>query len=103
MTPYEEAVERRARAMALGDGRSRRNWDTMMEHGKDWWKSQARATFTADDKAGYALVPKVATEALVRAERKLTAYVGVCKDDKELTNTVLPMIRQALSALEDGT
>lgn len=35
-------------------------------------------------------------EALTRAERKLNAYVGVCKDDKELTNTVLPMARAAL-------
>ncbi len=35
-------------------------------------------------------------EALVRASIKLGAYVGVCKDDKELTNTVLPMIAAAL-------
>lgn len=35
-------------------------------------------------------------EALERAERKLSAYVGVCKDDKELTDTVLPMARIAL-------
>jgi hypothetical protein len=36
-------------------------------------------------------------EALQRAERKLTAYVGVCKGDKELTDAVLPMVRAALS------
>jgi chromosome segregation ATPase len=35
-------------------------------------------------------------EALERAERKLTAYVGVCKDDKELTDAVLPMARAVL-------
>lgn len=38
------------------------------------------------------------TEALRRAERKLAAYVGVCKGDKELTDTVLPMVRAALEA-----
>ena len=31
-----------------------------------------------------------------RAERKLSAYVGVCAGDKELTDTILPMIRAAL-------
>jgi hypothetical protein len=36
-------------------------------------------------------------EALVRAERKLSAYVGVCKGDKELIDTVLPMARAALA------
>jgi hypothetical protein len=36
-------------------------------------------------------------EALIRAERKLSAYVGVCKGDKELTDTVLPMARAALA------
>jgi len=35
--------------------------------------------------------------ALERAERKLSAYVGVCKGDKELTNTVLPMVRTAIA------
>lgn len=38
-------------------------------------------------------------EALRRAETKLSAYVGVCKGDKELTDTVLPMVREALAAL----
>jgi hypothetical protein len=37
-------------------------------------------------------------EALIRAERKLSAYVGVCKGDKELTDTVLPMAHAALAA-----
>lgn len=36
-------------------------------------------------------------EALTRAERKLSAYVGVCNGDKELTDTVLPMARRALA------
>jgi hypothetical protein len=36
-------------------------------------------------------------EALIRAERKLRAYVGVCKGDKELTDTVLPMAKAALA------
>lgn len=35
--------------------------------------------------------------ALVRAERKLSAYVGVCKGDKELTDAVLPMARAAIA------
>lgn len=40
-------------------------------------------------------------EALERAERKLTAYVGVCAGDKELTDAVLPMARAALAAAPD--
>ncbi len=36
-------------------------------------------------------------EALRRAEVKLSAYVGVCKGDKELTDTILPMVRSAIS------
>ena len=39
----------------------------------------------------------VMLEALRRAEMKLSAYVGVCKDDKELTNTVLPMVTAAIA------
>ena len=35
--------------------------------------------------------------ALERATTKLTAYVGVCAGDKELTNTVLPMALAALA------
>lgn len=35
-------------------------------------------------------------EALEKAERKLSAYVGVCPGDKELTSTLLPMCRAAL-------
>lgn len=34
--------------------------------------------------------------ALSRSELKLRAYVGVCRDDKELTEELLPMIREAL-------
>ncbi len=37
--------------------------------------------------------------ALGRAEQKLRAYVGVCPGDKELTDTVLPMVREAIAAL----
>jgi hypothetical protein len=35
-------------------------------------------------------------QAAIRAERKLTAYVGVCDGDKELTDAVLPMLRAAM-------
>lgn len=35
-------------------------------------------------------------EAAERAERKLSAYVGVCSGDKELTDAVLPMLRRLL-------
>jgi hypothetical protein len=43
----------------------------------------------------------VLTEALTRSERKLSAYVGVCKDDKELTEAVLPLARAALKGGEN--
>ncbi len=36
-------------------------------------------------------------EALQRAKRKLSSYVGVCSGDKELTDDVLPMCRAALA------
>lgn len=36
--------------------------------------------------------------ALVRADRKLSAYVGVCTGDKELTGAVLPMVREAIAS-----
>lgn len=39
-------------------------------------------------------------QALRRAERKLSAYVGVCAGDTELTNTILPMCREVLAAHE---
>jgi len=39
-------------------------------------------------------------EAATRARRKLTAYVGVCTGDKELTNTIIPMLKEALAATE---
>ncbi len=38
--------------------------------------------------------------ALQRAEHKLAAYVGVCSDDTELVNTVIPMARDAIAAAE---
>lgn len=37
-----------------------------------------------------------------RAERKLSAYVGVCKGDKELTDTVLPMCEAAILKAKGG-
>lgn len=43
--------------------------------------------------------PVELVEALRRAEMKLTAYVGVCSGDKELTEAVLPMVRKALADL----
>ncbi len=39
-------------------------------------------------------------QALERAERKLSAYVGVCAGDKELTDAVLPMVRQAIKEVK---
>ena len=39
-------------------------------------------------------------QAIVRAERKLRAYVGVCKGDKELTQTILPMLDAAIAAYD---
>jgi hypothetical protein len=35
--------------------------------------------------------------ALERAAVKLDAYVGVCKGDKELTGTIIPMARDAIA------
>lgn len=40
--------------------------------------------------------------ALERAERKLSAYVGVCTGDKELTDAVLPMARAAIAKVKGG-
>lgn len=37
-------------------------------------------------------------ETLLRAERKLAAYIGVCAGDTELTNSILPMVRAAIAA-----
>lgn len=37
-------------------------------------------------------------ETLLRAERKLAAYIGVCAGDTELTNSILPMMRAAIAA-----
>ena len=39
----------------------------------------------------------------VFAERKLAAYVGICEGDKELTDTVLPLVRQAIGELNDSS
>jgi hypothetical protein len=56
------------------------------------------AMLAASDAALTEAVVKM-REALDRAERKLTAYVGVCKGDTELVNTVLPMCRAALARI----
>lgn len=40
--------------------------------------------------------------ALEKAERKLSAYVGVCTGDKELTDAVLPMARAAIAKVKGG-
>lgn len=71
--------------------------DDGCSHGGCPW-NMARAE-KAEAERDAALNREVALrEALTRAERKLAAYVGVCKDDKELTDTVLPMTRQALAS-----
>lgn len=36
-------------------------------------------------------------EAAQRAATKLDAYVGICKGDKELTGTIIPMLRAAIA------
>lgn len=41
--------------------------------------------------------------AMIRTERKLSAYVGVCTGDKELLLTVLPMARIAIAKAGDNT
>lgn len=43
-------------------------------------------------------VNQMMVEALWRAGVKLNAYVGVCKDDNELAETVIPLIKEALAA-----
>ena len=43
---------------------------------------------------------KMLLDAATRAHRKLSAYVGVCTGDKELTNTIIPMLKEALAATE---
>jgi hypothetical protein len=63
--------------------------------------------FTRGNQIGEANAKLVAAspemyEALIRAERKLTAYVGVCGGDKELTQTVLPLCRAVLSRLGEA-
>lgn len=57
MTDYEEAVERRARA-AYEQHFTDCRWSHAIENAKEVWRQQARATFTADEKGGYVLVPK---------------------------------------------
>ena len=57
-------------------------------------QSQAALTYALEDAKADILQLHGALE---RAERKLTAYVGVCSGDKELTDTVLPMARTALA------
>lgn len=68
-------------------------------NGPDEYRTRI-ATFTSTERAKmygelFESAPEM-LEALVRAERKLSAYVGVCFGDKELTDTVLPMVRAAI-------
>jgi hypothetical protein len=84
------------------------------QHDEVFWKAMASFTPTqqmAIEDAATAIIDRHLTardlaaagreermrSALERAERKLLAYVGVCNGDKELTDTVLPMVRAALS------
>ena len=39
-------------------------------------------------------------EAAKSAERKLSAYVGVCRGDKELTDSILPRLRASLASIQ---
>ncbi len=75
---YEKAVERRARAIyeedsesgyCGGDDEDGIEWrsDEYLDAVWDSWLDIARATFVADDAAGYALVPVEATAEMVRA------------------------------------
>jgi hypothetical protein len=58
------------------------------------WYSEFRPLYAAPVSAP---LPADVRTTLERAERKLSAYVGVCKGDKELTDTVIPMVRAALA------
>lgn len=42
-------------------------------------------------------------EALEVAGRKLLAYVGVCKGDKELTEAILPAIHSVLAKIKEAS
>jgi len=41
-------------------------------------------------------------EALTNANRKLSAYAGVCLGDKELTDAILPKLRELLSRCKEA-
>jgi hypothetical protein len=58
------------------------------------WYGEFRPLYAAPVSAP---LPADVRTTLERAERKLSAYVGVCKGDKELTDTVIPMVRAALA------
>lgn len=85
---YDTAVNRLATALAAKDA----------ELGRRDMQLEASAKVALELSAQLA----EARKALERAERKLTAYVGVCPGDKELTETVLPMVRTARRALTGG-
>lgn len=60
----------------------------------------ARRRRLAEWKAAEDVLDKSMLDTLRRAEQKLIAYVGVCADDKELTQAVLPMVRAAIALAE---
>ena len=72
------------------------------ERGKPLCLLVGRATTEGENEAnGFMLAAAPALyEALIRAERKLTAYIGVCSGDTELTKTILPMVRKAIVEAE---
>lgn len=72
------------------------------ERGKPLCLLVGRATTEGENEAnGFMLAAAPALyEALKRAERKLTAYIGVCSGDTELTKTILPMVREAIVEAE---
>jgi hypothetical protein len=64
-----------------------------------WVESQAGENSHPEAEANARLIAEspAMLEALERAEQKLTAYVGICSGDKELTDAVLPLVRRVLA------
>lgn len=54
-----EMIERVARAIA--ESKSARDWARMSEHGKDWWRDEARAAIEAMRKPTRAMIEAAAT------------------------------------------
>jgi hypothetical protein len=63
MSEYDEAVERRARAIweFLESSKHELPWPRLMAKTKNHYRDMARATMEADSAAGYALVKREAT------------------------------------------